>query len=231
MIVAIHQPQYLPWVPYVDKADQADVFVYLDDVQFQKNGVQNRNQVLSAQGPVWLTVPVRASLERTLRETGLAGGPWAAKHGKTVLQEYRRAAHLGLFREGLLPLLGLEYASLAELNIAVTEWIFGVLGLKCRRVRASELGGGGAKQERVLNLCRALHADVYLSGAGARDYQEPARFSEIGVELRYQAYSGVAYPQCHGNGFVPGLSVLDLILNVGPEEALGVLRAGRRPAL
>lgn len=231
MIVAIHQPQYLPWIPYVDKADQADVFVYLDDVQFQKNGVQNRNQVLSAQGPVWLTVPVHASLERTLRETGLAGGPWPSKHGKTVVQEYRRAAHLQLFEEGLLPLLGRDYASLAELNIAVTEWIFGVLGLKCRRVRASELGCSGSKEERVLNLCEALQADVYLSGPGARDYQDPEHFSRLGVELRYQAYSGVAYPQCHGTGFVCGLSVLDLILNVGPERALEVVRAGRRPSL
>lgn len=226
MIVAIHQPQYLPWLPYFDKADQADVFVYLDTVQYQKNGVQNRNQVLTAQGPKWLTLPVHASLAHSIRETRLADPRAAVTHARTIAQEYRRALFRAWFAEGLQPILGQSWETLAEINYATSEWMMEKLGIATRRVRASELGVSGAGEDLVLAICRELGATIYLSGTGARAYQSVENFQANGIELRYQAYRNQPYPQCHDTEFVPDLSALDLLLNLGPD-ARATLLAGR----
>src|SRR5580765_832935 len=97
MIVAIHQPQYLPWLPYCDKVDSCDLFVYLDNVQYQKNGLQNRNQIKTATGPAWLTVPVHATLSKTIAETGIADLRWKNKHERSIEMNYARAPYLDCF--------------------------------------------------------------------------------------------------------------------------------------
>lgn len=226
MIVAIHQPQYLPWIPYCEKADAADVFVYLDHVQFQKNGVQNRNQIKGPHGPMWLTVPVRASLERSICDTPLADQRWQKKHLRSIEQAYARAESLALV-SGLRSLLDREWEFLGDLNVAVTEWLFERLAVKSRRVRASDLAVSGTKESLVIEICRALGASIYLSGPGARAYQDPERFQRYGIELRYESYRNQPYPQCFpGAGFTPDLSALDLVLNAG-QRAGDVMRAGR----
>ena len=216
MIVAIHQPQYLPWLAYVSKADSGDVFVYLDNVQFQKNGVQNRNQIKAADGAMWLTVPVHAHLHRSIAETEIAGNQWMEKHLRAIALNYAKAEHFKRYRNELETLLRREWKSLAELNIAVTEWLFTAMEISCKRVRASELKVEGKGEELILNMCQKLGAKTYLSGQGAKAYQDPQKFRERGIELRYQSYEPVAYRQCHmKRGFISGLSALDAILNIG----------------
>jgi hypothetical protein len=230
MIVAIHQPQYFPWIPFFDKADQCDVFVYLDCVQFQKNGMQNRNQILTAQGPRWLTVPVRASLERTIRETPIADRHWPKKHIRTIEQEYRRAPYSASFDDSLRVLIDRDWPSLADLNIAVTDWFFERLGIRCRRLCASELSVSGTKDDLVIAICRAVGATAYLSGTGAKIYQTSEKFAEYGIALRYQSYRNQPYSQCaQQSDFTPDLSVLDLVLNAGPQ-AREIMLAGRTEA-
>ena len=226
-IVAIHQPQYLPWIPYCDKADACDIFVYLDNTQYQKNGLQNRNQIKTSQGAVWLTVPVQVSLGQPISEVRIANTHWTQKHIRTIEQSYARSEAFDFFKQELKPILERSWDHLADLDIAVTEWMFAQLGVVCQQVRASELGMSGAKDDLILAICKAVGADVYLSGQGAKAYQNEAKFRENGVELRYQAYYNQPYRQCF-TGFVPDLSALDLILNMG-EEARAVMLAGRQP--
>jgi WbqC-like protein family len=228
MIVAIHQPQYLPWVPYFDKAASCDVFVYLDNVQFQKNGLQNRNQIKSATGAAWLTVPVHASLTKTIAETPIADSHWQKKHIRSIEMNYARAPYLEWFYQHLKPLLESDWKTLAELNIAVTELLFTSMQINCKRVRASSLPVSGTADELVMNICEAVGAKVYVSGQGARAYHDEKKFLERGIELHYQEYRNQAYPQCHPKiGYVPDLSALDMVLNVGPSAG-DVMRAGRQ---
>ena len=228
MIVAIHQPQYLPWVPYLDKADSCDVFVYLDNVQFQKNGLQNRNQIKSANGPTWLTVPVHATLSNTIAETSIADARWQKKHVSSIEMNYARAPYVEWFRQQLKPIVQRDWTLLADLNIAVTEWLFTSMGVKCKRMRASDLRVTGASNELVMNICEAVGGKVYLSGQGAHAYNDENKFRERGIELQYQEYRNQHYSQCHPKlGFVPDLSALDLVLNLGPEAG-EVMRAGRQ---
>jgi len=224
MTVAIHQPQYLPWMPYFDKMDSCDVFVYLDNVQFQKNGVQNRNQIKTAQGPIWLTVPVRASLSLTIAETPIADNRWQKKHIQSIEQNYAKASAASWFGERIKPLLQRDWAFLGELNVEVTEVMCEQLGIKAKRVRASEMAARGTNEELVLAICSELGATSYLSGTGARMYQDEQHFAQRGIELRYQSYQPPAYAQCFPSlGFVPSLSALDLILNHG-QAAREILR-------
>jgi hypothetical protein len=226
---AIHQPQYLPWLPYFDKADQCDVFVHLDTVQYERGGFQNRNRIKTHQGAQWLTVPVRSHLGDPICSVRTVDDRWSAKHAATIAFEYADAPYISWFRDELRPILLERWERLVDFNLAVAMWCFERLGIQCRHVRASELGVSGAKDDLIIGICRALGASVYVSGAGARAYQSDSKFEAAGIELRYQSYRSPTYEQQHANlGFLPELSALDLILNTGPS-ARSVLLRGRQP--
>jgi hypothetical protein len=217
--VAIHQPHYLPWLPYLDKADSCDIFVYLDNVQFQKGGFQNRNTIKNSVGPMWLTVPTTARLGTRIDEVTIAGTDWKKRHTRSIRQAYSRAPYLSFFEKALCSILEKEWDLLSDLDIETCEWMFGVLQIESRRVRASQLGVKGHKSDLVINICKALGADMYVSGPGAKVYQDPQDFAENDIELLYHVYSAKPYPQCHQKlGFVKDLSALDLILNLGPAS-------------
>jgi len=231
MIVAIHQPQYLPWVPYCDKADSCDLFVYLDNVQYMRRGVQNRNQIKTPRGAHWLTVPVHAAYDDPIKDVRIARDQnWQKDHILTIDHNYAQVMDGKRYTNGIKNVLSQPWERLVDLNIAVTEWMFDQLGIACRRIRASELDAAGAKDDLIISICKAVGADVYLSGQGAKSYQDEAKFRQNGIELRYQHYHNLPYRQCFPEiGFIPDLSALDLILNMG-DEARNIMLAGRETA-
>ena len=219
MRVAIHQPQYWPWPPYLQKALAADVFVYLDTVQFSKNGLQNRNQVKTANGAAWLTLPVRQGLGQRLDEVELADARAPGKHLRTLAAAYAGTPGYLRYREELEELLSRPWERLAELAIASTEWLLGALGAEARRIRASELAATGTGSQLVAAICAELGADEYLSGSGGLAYMERGDFERAGCAVLLQRWQGFEYPQRFSEqGFVPDLSALDLVLNA-PDEA------------
>jgi hypothetical protein len=229
MKVAIHQPQYFPWPPYLHKALSADVFVYFDTVQYSKNGVQNRNQIRAGGDALWLTVPVRNELGQRIAEAKIADPRAVAKHYKTLEGNYARAPGFPRWREELKALLATDRDSLSELAMASTEWMLGKLGATSRRVRATELPGGeGSASRLVASICKGLGATSYLTGTGALSYLDPADFSAIGCEVLVQEWQPLVYPQVGpGGGFVKDLSTLDLLLNC-PDDAADRIRAAGR---
>ena len=157
--------------------------MYLDTVQFQKNGVQNRNQIKTPEGALWLTVPVNARLALSIREIRIDNQHWQQKHLRSIRQNVPGAGPVsGLVLRGTGPDPGPALGVPVELNIATTEWLFARLGISCRRVRASELKAVGAREDLVINICRELGADVYLSGQGAKAYQAEADFRAQGID-------------------------------------------------
>jgi hypothetical protein len=217
-VAAIHQPQYLPWPPLLDKAARCDVFVHLDNVQFQKGGVQNRNQIKTAWGPRWLTVPVHGSRDSLIKDVRIAEPNFARDHARTIRESYARAPFLHLFEDGLRPILEKRFEFLVDLNLSIMSWMLEVLSIRCEQRLASELNITARKEELPIRICHALGAAVYLSGNGARAYQDAGQFAASGVQLVYQTARDTTYPQVHaGQGFVPDLSALDQILNTGPE--------------
>jgi len=230
LIISVHQPHYLPWLGYFDKIAASDLFVLLDNVQYKKREYQNRNKIRTRQGVKWLTVPVATTgkYEQMTGEVEIeSGASWREKHLETLRHAYSSAPHFKRVFEELEELyMGREWARLAEINSAMLAWFMKEMEIETRVALESELGTGGLSTERIVNICRAVGADVYLSGSGGRDYMDEALFEKAGLKLEYQKYEHPVYPQVHG-GFEPFMGIVDLLFNAG-KNAAQIVRSGRR---
>jgi hypothetical protein len=224
--LAVHQPHYLPWLGYLAKWAAADLFVFLDTVQYEKNGWQNRNRIKTPAGPRWLTVPVHARLGAPIGEVTLdARQPWPDRHWRAIEDAYARAPHLPRHREALHGLYATPWERLAPLAVASAEWLARAIGVTTPVRLASTLGVAERDAtDRLIALCRATGADTYLAGRDGARYMDAARFEAAGIRVLYQEFRHPQYAQLHGE-FAPNLSGLDLLLTHG-DGALGILRGG-----
>ena len=140
MILGIHQPQYLPWLPYYSKISQSNIFVFLDNVQFQKNGLHNRNEVINSNGRFWLTVPVDAKLGDSLSEVNIINNGWEKKHTKSLRMNYSKAKNFEFYEKYIEPQILKKYKRLIDLNIALIRTISeNFFGLKVEFIKQSEI--------------------------------------------------------------------------------------------
>ncbi len=220
MIVAVHQPNYLPWIGYFHKMANADIFVLLDTVQLPRgSSVANRSQIKSAGGALQLTVPLSIPKGRrgkvSYAEAQTAGGHWKRQHLKSIRMAYGRAPYFEMYFGQLERILGDE-VSFVEINKRFISSCAKELGLSAEIVLLSEMPGTrGAKSELIVSICRQLGADTYLSGQGARKYNDERLFADAGLRLAYQEFRCPVYTQLHGE-FMPNLSIIDLLFNQGP---------------
>ena len=224
MNCVILQPSYIPWRGYFDQIRRADVFVFYDDVQYDKRGWRNRNRIKTPQGSQWLTIPVFARGAQTdktpINQIHMdESTDWARKHWATLSQVYGKAPHWPRYA----PVLEEFYLRrprpelLADFTIDLTVALARELGIENTRfVRSSSLSVGGAKTERLIQIIERIGATHYISGPSARDYIEEERFREAGVGLEYMDYDYPEYPQLHGP-FDPQVSILDLLVMTGPD--------------
>jgi hypothetical protein len=219
-IATIHQPQYLPYLGFFHKVAHADVLVVLDDVQFLKRGFQHRNRIKTPQGWQWITVPVSPGSRQLLPDVRVSGGEdWAAKHEKAITLNYARAPHFAELSAGVFEVLHRPHDRLVELDLALMRWALDLLGIEVEVVRSSAYAVETAKSERLTDLCRAVRAETYLSGEGARSYMDLDVFARAGVEVRWQAFDPPAYEQLFpAQGFVPDLAIVDTLFCCGAER-------------
>lgn len=227
MILAAHQPNYLPYPGFFEKIARADRFLIVDNVQFVKRGTfgwmhRNRIRTPSPQGWDWLSVPVLTKGRYTQRICDAEiepGVPWARKHWKAIEWNYRRAPHFKEYAPGFRELYERPWTRFSDMAVAFIDLILGFLGISRTLDRASALGVEGQSTDLVLNLCRAVGADTYLSGVHGKDYLDMTAFERNGIRLVFQEYSCPEYPQCWPGPFVPNLSIVDMLFNCGPETA------------
>lgn len=225
--VAILQPSYLPWLGYFDQIARSDVFVFYDDVPFDKHGWRHRNRVKATSGAVWLSVPIKHAGRTGQRICDAQiddQRDWVTKHVATLRQSYARAPYRDRYLPQLEEILRHGWTHLVALNLALTEYLMACLGIATVVHRSSQLGLDGGRSERLLAICQRFGAMRYLSGAAARDYLDVALFERHGVEVVWQDYQHPIYRQQHG-AFVPYLSVVDVLFNMG-DESLAVIRSG-----
>jgi len=227
--LAIHQPHYLPWLGYFAKWAAADLFVFLDTVQYEKNGWQNRNRIKTREGARWLTVPVRARLGTPIRDVMVdSSQPWRIRHFAAIENAYGGAPCWARHRDELRALYGREWERLAPVAVASAEWLARKLGITTPTRLASEIGLSDGEQAdataRLVGLCRAVGADTYLAGRDGAIYMDIAQFAAAGIAVETQQYEHPVYTQAYGE-FVPSLSAVDLLLMHG-DEALGILCEG-----
>ncbi len=225
MKIAIHQPQYMPWLGFFYKMDSADIFVLLDDVQYKKNEWQNRNQLRNAEGAQWITVPVHVDFGQKISEVKIDNSkPWKEKHLKSLEMNYSHAA----FFTDYFPLFEKEFAKdweyLVNLNITFIEEFKKALGIGTEIVKSSSLNVETKSTERLIDICKALNADTYIAGPGCRDYMDTGLFDANDIGLEIQEYTHPEYKQVF-DGFEPFMSVVDLLFCHG-KDSLEIIRKG-----
>jgi WbqC-like protein family len=227
-IVAIHQPNYLPSCRFFHKMKSCDVFVLLDSVLYSKNSYINRNSLKDAHGSVWLTVPVkrRNLLSTQIRDVKIdSSTKWARRHWKSITTLYSRSRFFDSFRAEFESVYEREWEHLCELNLALISMISRLFSIEKQLVRSSELMVSGSRSSLIIEICKKIGADVYLSGTSGRTYLDQRAFEASGINLQYQDYQPESYPQLYGP-FIPTLSSIDALFNIAALPAHAAKQSG-----
>lgn len=219
--IVILQSNYVPWKGYFDLIKAADEFILYDEVQYTKNDWRNRNKIKSANGLHWLTVPVKQKfLTQRILDTKVLDDKWKKKHFQTIRQFYSKAvgftSEIG-FIEDLY--VTCTFDSISEINYHFISRIAERLGITTKLSWSQEYGLIDGKTERLVNLVQRAGGTEYISGPAAKDYLDESLFQTAGIKVTWADYSGYPeYPQVHPP-FAHGVSILDLLLNTGPEAS------------
>lgn len=223
MNVVILQPSYIPWRGYFHQIARADLFIFYDDVKYDKNGWRNRNRIKTARGARWLTIPVHTAGVET-NHTPIceirtdASRPWTTSHLTSIRQAYTQAPFYQPVNALLRELYTEQPQLLADFTIPTTIALARALGIEHTRfLRSSTLSGiQGTKTQRLIDILTRVGATHYISGPSARDYIEEDLFREAGIGLEYMRYDYPPYPQLYPP-YDPQVSIIDLMCMTGPD--------------
>ncbi len=213
MIVAGHQPNYLPWIGFFDKIKRSDLFIVEDNLQYVKREFQNRNQIKTPTEVRWLTVPVECEYQAPINKVQVSkkGEPdWANRHWLSLKYNYSKAPYWKKYCNFFEDAYSREWEYLIDLNLHLIKGIMDFLNIKTPLVMASSLNVSGKNSELVLSQCKKLNADTYLSGNGARQYLNVQIFENEKIKVVFQDFKHPTYPQLYGE-FVPNLSIVDYL--------------------
>jgi hypothetical protein len=222
MKCVILQPSYIPWRGYFHQIQKADVFIFYDDVQYDKHGWRNRNLIKGPQGAQWLTIPVasKGAVSQRLPISSMRivwDRDWTRTHWGTLCACYAKAPHFRRYADYVEQFYVQRPQLLADYTIQTTIALARLLGIEHTRfVRSSELDVNGARTERLIKMLQSVGATHYVSGPSARDYMEERLFREAGITLEYMEYDYPEYPQ-RFEPFLGRVSILDLLFMVGAE--------------
>ncbi len=225
MIVSIHQPNYMPHLKYFHKMEKADIFIFMDNAQYTRGSWINRVKVKGTESSIWLTIPVKYHLGQSISEVEIVNQQkWARKHLKTLKSLYEKTTHFMEFYPTLENVLGKKWNSLADLNIEIIESICRILKIKTKLVKGSKLNCKDHKTDLLVNMVKAVGGDTYLCGKAV--YQEDWKFANNNLKLIRQKYDHPVYRQPHGQ-FIEGLSILDILFNIGSKKTRRMLTQPR----
>lgn len=234
MIVTIHQPEHMPWLGFFNKAGFADVFVFLDSVQYRKNYFQNRNRIRSTKaggGGDWLTVPLQKQTHSTLISDRkiLLNSDFKKKYLAKIENAYQGTEFFTTYFPEISQLILQEEESLSEMNIGLIEYFFQLLDIRCKCLRSSSLALGEVDSGGVVNflISQAVGASTYISGPSGLDYLDETPFQENGIEVMYQAFAHPEYQQMDDT-FTSHLCVLDLLFYKGAEATREIVASHGR---
>ena len=229
MILSDHQPQYIPWLGYFDKIDKSDCFVFLDQVQYKPREYQNRNRIRTKNGWLWLTVPVKSKglgRQRICDVKVENDTNWRRKHWESLKSCYNKAPFFKEYYRFFEAVYSAKWEQLIELNIHIIKYLLKELNIEIPLYYESEIGTCSKATDRIIEICRKVKANTYLSGTGGKSYLEEAKFAQAGIKLDYQDYHHLPYhqPCTHRvSPFLPNMSAIDLLFNEG-RRSMNILR-------
>ena len=229
MILSGHQPVYLPGIILFNKMALSDLFMFVGHVQFSNKSWQQRNRIALGGREMWLSVPIRKSdrFGQSIDEAELQDDPWRRKHLGSIRQAYGKRPYFKDYFPALEETLTRPFTHLGELNKALIMQIRDWLGITTPIVESHDYPGAitGAKTDMLIEMCRAVGADHYLSNEGSRVYVEEDRMAAAGIQHCWQIFTHPPYEQ--GGPFMPDMSVIDLLFNMGPTAGEIVRGCGR----
>ena len=214
-MIGIHQSQFLPWIPYFYKIIKSDKFVVLDDVQFQKNGVQNRNQIKTPQGAIWLTIPVKSKLDTPINEVEVSNIKVYDKILKTIDLNYKRSPYYNQVYPSIEAVLNKKHKYLHKTNSELLNESLKFVRTEFYIEYSSNIPTTHLKDDLVIEIIKFLKDDEYLSGKGALGYMDLDKFKKQNIKVYIFDFNYIEYPQLWDKrqGFIPNLSILDLLFN------------------
>ncbi|MDC1450344.1 WbqC family protein [Candidatus Thioglobus sp.] len=228
MRVAIMQPTYLPWSGYFGLIESVDLFVFLDNVQFDKRGWQQRNQIKTANGPQWLTIPVLSKGVRNQKINQVkidSSSKFSDKHIKSISHNYNNAPFYNLIEKELFNTIHNSSDSLSETNIEIIHTLSKLLGVSTPTISSSALNCSGIKADMLVSICQEVGASEYLSPPGSRVYLEKSdAFKMAKIPVKYFQFEHPNYQQLFGD-FVENMSVVDILMNCG-NQSLDFIKNG-----
>ncbi|RZJ22733.1 hypothetical protein E0H88_03360 [Acinetobacter sp. ANC 4216] len=222
MILSAHQPAYLPWLGYFEKIALSDVFIYMDNVQYEKNSFINRNYIKTPFGKQLLTIPVHSNghLSKTILEINMVNNiNWREKHIRSICQNYSKVKDFKKKEEKIKKLINIEESTLAEYCFLQLKFWIDELGLKTKVIRLSDINIQGKKSDLILELCKKFDCTEYLSGQLGKNYLIESDFTKENILIKYQDYQERVYDQ-HWGDFIPNLSIVDAWMNDAPIHFL-----------
>ena len=225
MIVAIHQPEYLPWLGFFKKMMNAELFVFLDDVQFRKKSWQNRNRIRINDGTTLLSIPVHTHSYPKINEVTIDNEKnWSIRHKKSILYNYAKAPYFDEIKDFIESIFEKKFQYLVDLNTEIIKFIMNELEIKSKIVFSSELEISKKGSDRVLDICKAVDADHYITGTfWAESNLRVEEFKKSNIDVEFQKFQHPIYKQIHGE-FIPEMSIIDLLFNEGRKEAKKILQ-------
>ena len=206
--IAILQSNYIPWKGYFDMINMVDEFVLYDDMQYTKRDWRNRNLIKTQHGIMWLTIPVvtKGRFEQKIRETEIVSSKWCMEHWNALQMNYAKATCFNIYKTRIFELYKRceDEKYLSRINYLFLTY-------------SSDYTLYDGKTEKLVGICKQTDAYEYISGPAAKDYIHPQMFADAGIKLTYMDYSGYSeYPQLYGE-FVHGVSILDMLFNLGEQ--------------
>jgi len=218
--IAIHQPNYLPYLGFFDKMKQSDIFVIYDDAQFEKGEFQHRNRIRIYHGWKWLTVPVEKK-HMPINEIRIKnevatwkGVRWAEDHIKDIRDNYKDTPYFSTYEKEIKRIYEKTYDKLVDLNMNLIHFLKDAFGIDVKIVFSGELSFTSKSTERLVEIVEALGGDVYLSGPKGRDYLDVSLFEKKGIKVEFQDFKHPVYRQRY-EGFEPNMAAIDALFNVG----------------
>ena len=229
---AIMQPTYLPWIGYFGLIYQVDIFVIYDDVQFDKRSWQQRNKIKTQSGSQWLTVPVKSKGMYSQKINEVIIDPksnFSTSHIKAIETNYARAPFFKVYKNYIFDCIESNSKSLLSLNQSLICLISNILNIEIEFVRSSDLKVAGKKEERLVNICKKLSADRYVSPPGSKVYlDETDIFVKNNLTLAYQNFKHPIYPQINGD-FISHMAIIDVLFNCGSDKTCKLISSSIKP--
>lgn len=225
MIVGIHQPNYLPWIGYFYKIYMSDIFVILDDVQYVKRSVADRNKIKTPQGELYIKIPVESDTSNSkYNEVKVIDEmDWRNKHLKTIYRNYRKAKYFDDIFEDFCNLYKCDTNILSDFNSNIIEYVVKKIGIDTPIIYSSMLNiNNKTSTDRLVEIIKKCGGNAYFSGSGGAKYQNEIEFEKNKINLIYTDFKPPIYDQLWGD-FIPNLSIIDLLFNYG-EESIKIIK-------